>query len=69
MLRLDVEGLRRLAVEDPVRAGVLLRHNLGRLGELAAGDFTNIPPNVDVEGWAAELTAAVDALRAGLAEG
>ncbi|MGE0305547.1 MAG: hypothetical protein AB7Q27_07300 [Acidimicrobiia bacterium] len=60
--QLDTDQHRRYRAEDPVRANALARALRTKLDALAAGDFANVPPNVHVEHYAAELTRALHVL-------
>lgn len=59
---IDIDQHRRYRAEDPVRANAIARALRTKLAALAAGDFTNVPPNVHVEHYAAELTRALRVL-------
>lgn len=63
MLRIDLNDIRRTADTDPVRAGVLRRHLEARREALVAGDFADLPPNVNAEAWLHQIEQALEVLR------
>lgn len=59
---LNLDQHRRYRDEDPIRAAALARALRAKLDHLAAGDFTDVPPNVHIEHYAAELHRALHVL-------